>query len=301
MRPVIALLGTLTLALSLPAQSTKFKAKDAGEIDIKYGTPTWREELFAKADPGSFWRLGSNGATTIETAAALVSKDGTIFPGTYNLAVGIGGKEDGWSLLFHRDGPFYQQGPKLALFGLAKSDITDKTQIAKRLQIDLEAAKDKALKASGGAAFRIRFGPHQLDAGFRALGTMKKKVTVGKSVYTVEAVKLPAVDEFKAAFEGKAPNDFTFVQIFLEGNDKNSEAPIQLKPGETPAFEVGLLGRTLKATRTTSSSSVETLKLSAEQATVRAQLGTTILAFELEDGLFTKRQTGASTPGKSGN
>lgn len=294
---VIAVLLLLTSAAW--AQNTKYQAKDAGEVQIKYGTPTWRPDLLNKASPGSYWRLGAGSATLLETAGAIVSKEGIVFPGSYNLALRLGQPHD-WALLFHRGGSFYREGKRFGEFDLKKSEITEKEPIAERLQIDLEAPKDKALKAAGAAAFRIRFGPHRLDTTWTIVGVGKSKAKLGKDSVTIETAKLPANEEYQKLLDGKAEGPFPVARLTPEG-DKAPSYLLLLVPGETPVLRVEDLGRDLQGTRAAAPASVPALKGSVDQGNFKLHLGPTLLTFALDPNLLKRVETGASTPGRSGN
>lgn len=294
-----ALAIAIGFAASAGAQNTKFTARDAGEVTIRYGTPVWREELLNMITPGSFWRLGSGGATTIETTAAIAAKEGVVFPGTYNLNLDIGAKKDEWGILFHKDGANYKDGPQIALFALTKGEIADQAKVAPRLQIDLEADRDKARKAAGGAVFRVRFGPHQVEGPLWVAGVAKKRVNLDPVAFAFETVKLPAVDEFQKVVDGKAAEPFPFARITLERGQ--AATVLALGPGEEPVVQLKEFQREIKGTRSVSATPAPVLKAVIELGQLKVQLGTAVLTFPFEAALLTKAATGATTPKKPGD
>jgi hypothetical protein len=287
MTPFRDILLALALSGLVLAQNAKLSVTGAGDLGIRYGTPQWREELLKQASPGSSWRLGAGGATTLEASAALATKDAAVFPGDYNLNLRIGSEEEGWALIVHKDGTFFRgNSTEIASLPLAKSLITDKTKLASRLQIDLEASKDRALKAAGGSLIRIRFGPHQLETPLFVVGMAKKRLSLEATAFSIETLKLPARPEFQAILDGQAERPYPLGRLTLD-RDRGTTI-LRLEGGEKPVLVLADFDRRVEGTRRSVPSPAPVLKVSVEDGQLRAQLGPTELAFPFEAAMLRK-------------
>ena len=70
-----------------------------GTLTIDYGRPAAQgRDLFSMIQPGSYWRLGADGTTTLTTDVALLLGEQKVAKGQYTLVAHFAGQED-WSLV----------------------------------------------------------------------------------------------------------------------------------------------------------------------------------------------------------
>lgn len=149
---------------------SEINASPGGKMKIVYGSPTWRDEFASQWQSQRNWRLGSGGATTLDTAGGLIFEDAVLFPGQCNVGLTSGGG-DGYQLVFHHDGINYAGRAADAKVALKHYELDAKKQ-AKSLEIGFPKNKD-----ADGYLFTIRFGPNELIAPFT---TAKAKTIKGK-------------------------------------------------------------------------------------------------------------------------
>ncbi len=295
MKPLTMVAFWLLVSMA-SGQNAKYQSPETGPIEIKHGALRWRADLMEQARPGTWWRLGSGSATTCELAGALVRKDGVVFPGQYNLNLKIG--EGEWALLFHRGGTTYRDGPKFGNFPLTKSEVSGKTPPSDKLELNLEAPKDKADKAAGHLTFRIRFGPHILEQPWRVLGVTKKKAKFGKVGLTLETVKLPSGPEFDPILAGKAEEAFPVARLVYD--QEQPDTILAIVPGEEPVLRFLGLDREVKGTRKAADPKVSVMKANLDGSHVEFQLGGHSVSFPLEADMFRKAELGGTTPKRGG-
>lgn len=81
-------------------RGTAKAAVAAGEVEIEFGRPMFREEHLAAVEPGLVWRMGADAPTTLTTSVKLKNGDSVIPPGEYALLARFEG-DDKWSLIFN--------------------------------------------------------------------------------------------------------------------------------------------------------------------------------------------------------
>jgi hypothetical protein len=169
-KSMLAALALSALFLGDKGPPSEINASPGGKLKIVYGSPTWRDEFASQWQSQRNWRLGSGGATTLDTAGGLIFEDAIVFPGQYNVGL-VSGGSDGYQLVFHHDGINYGNGPAEAKAALKHYDLDPKKQ-AKALEIGFPKNKE-----GEGYVFTVRFGPNELNAAFT---TAKAKTVKGK-------------------------------------------------------------------------------------------------------------------------
>lgn len=167
---VFAMVALAALFAGDKGPPSEINAAPGGKMKIVYGSPTWRDEFASQWQSQRNWRLGSGGATTLETAGGLIFEDAILFPGQCNVGL-VSGGADGYQLVFHHDGINYGGGAAEAKAALKHYDLDPKKQ-AKALEIGFPKNKD-----GEGYVFTVRFGPNELNAPFT---TAKAKTIKGK-------------------------------------------------------------------------------------------------------------------------
>lgn len=298
MRPSLPVLTLAVLGLTcLPAlaQSSSLKVPKAGEVSVRHGSVRFRPELYEQAEPGTIWRMGSNGPTTMETEAALVWQGQVIFPGKYDLNARMNSAES-WDLAFHSDGHYWKGQDSFGLLGLQREEMADKRRHSDALDIAFRAATDPKLRALGGIEFELRFGPHRAHAPLWALGTGMLKGKVEKGHVQLLVVKLPLVPEFEQVFSAEGAARLPVAKLTFQGQEEGIR--LQVEAGEEPVLRFLETNHEVRGTRTTASSSAKTLKPSLKDDTLTLHLGKTELAFPLSAGLLQKAETGGATGGR---
>lgn len=295
--PVHALVLTLLGLACTPAlaQSSSLTVPKAGKVEIKHGSVRFRPELYEQARPGMIWRMGSNAATTVETAAALVWANGVVFPGKYDLNARMNDAAS-WDLIFHRDGRRWQRQTSFGELALKREEMKDKRRHTDALQIAFENTRDKKLRKQGGIEFHLRFGPHDAHAPLWALGTGKMKGKIEKTGVQLEVVKLPQAPEFEKLFAADGDTKMPLAKLTFRGNTEGIR--LQVEAGEEPVLRFLETGRQVKGTRKAVSSAAKSLKPTLKSSTLTLKLGKTELAFPLTANLLTKAETGGSTGGR---
>lgn len=129
---------------------------DGKDIKITYGRPStsgpgYKTIQTAKKD-GFIWRMGSNQATKLETAADLKFGDKVIKAGSYSLwAKRVG---DGWHLVFNT---------KPDIWGTmhdanAKFDVAEVPLKNSKVEKEVELVTIELNKAEGGGEFKLTWG-----------------------------------------------------------------------------------------------------------------------------------------------
>jgi hypothetical protein len=153
----------LTLAASLLAVSSvsaqtnpRGEAKlelDGKAVTVEYGRPSLKgRDMLARAQPGQSWRLGADGATTLETDAELSFGSKVVAKGRYVLSAKK--LEAGeWQLEVTSQG---EDGKLVAEIPLQASELTESVEM---LTIELEAAEPSGVLS-------IKWGRNGLSAPF---------------------------------------------------------------------------------------------------------------------------------------
>lgn len=291
MRHLRALALLLVVLAAASAQTAKY-AGPGGKVSIKYGAPRYRAELMLQARPGLVWRLGADTSTTIETTGALVWREGVVFPGTYNLgAVKI--SDTRWNLIFHRDGNLFRSGKDWGQPSVTQGLSDSPKERSDRLLIELKPAADRALRKAGGAHFRVRFGPHFLEAPLSVLKVTKRRHRLGKLAFQLETVKLPATPEWEKVISGEHERAFTFARLTLRKDTQ--ETLLALEPGSPPLLKLLAFNREVPGQRQAANSAAKDLQLTLAEDTLTLHLAETELIFPFEPGLLSKAETGGTT------
>jgi len=293
-------LVVLALATSLWAQA-KYQAGPAGELEVRYGMPLYRDALIEQAKPGVDWRMGANGPTVMVTTTALVLDDGVIFPGSYTLTAQCK-DETRWDLRFvegvqqGRGGGQGRNSPSLPTLSLVRSRLEKEPDHTKKLSIELLRASDKDLAKLNGARFQLRFGPHQLASDFLCVPAVKKSLKLGKTAFEMESLKYPLLPKFEEALLGKAQNNLPVARLTLTKD--SSSTLLLIESGEEPTLSFPAWNRTVKGKRATGQSNTKALDVQLKAKLLSLKLGTTALTFELDESLLSKLDAGGTTPSK---
>ena len=153
----------LTLAVSLLAVSSvsaqtnpRGEAKlelDGKAVTVEYGRPSLKgRDMLARAQPGQSWRLGADGATTLETDAELSFGSKVVAKGRYVLSAKK--LEAGeWQLEVTSQG---EDSKVVAEIPLQASELTESVEM---LTIELEAGEPSGVLS-------IKWGRNGLSAPF---------------------------------------------------------------------------------------------------------------------------------------
>ena len=92
----LALVSTMVLAQANPRGEATFAG---GTVTVDYGRPSAKgRDVMSMITPGSYWRMGSDNATTLKTDVDLVFGDTTVPKGSYTLVAHFVEKEK-WNLV----------------------------------------------------------------------------------------------------------------------------------------------------------------------------------------------------------
>lgn len=286
------------LAVSASAgQSTNFRMPGAGDVKIRYGTPLWRDAFLSQVRPGLSWRLGANGATTLETTAALVWKEGVIFPGTYNLGAEFR-SSTAWELVFHADGNFYRGGRRWGRFKLVQTDASTPREHAKKLQIELAATRGKEAKRARRATFAVRFGPKRLEAPVQVVGVGKKRAKAGKTSYVLRWARHPQTPELESRLGGEGKDRLIIGHLLVPKTKKrlrDLETLVALVPGEKPRLRLPDFDREIVGTRSERSSKAKVLDVAIQKELV-VKIGKLLFTFPWSESALGPAPKGGTTP-----
>jgi hypothetical protein len=290
----------IVVSVSPLLSQAKVQISGAGEVQVRYGMPIYREALIEQARPGLDWRMGANGPTVMETTAALVLEKGVIFPGAYTLTASCR-DESAWDLKFVEGvvqgrGGEQKAGPKLPTLELNRTKIEKEADQTKKLEIELQRSSDKDFAKIGGANFQLRFGPHQLAHDFLCVGTTKKSLKFGKVAYELEGLKLPLRPNYEEVLLGKGNDSLTVGRMTLTKDEVVTE--LEVLATEEVTLRLPGWNKTLKGTRATGLSKANTMEVAVKSKTLTIKLGTTALEFDLDDAVFSKSETGGTTTDK---
>ena len=122
-------------------------------VSIDYGRPALQgRDPLKLAEVGKPWRMGKDGATTLNTQAELTFGTVTVPAGTYILTA-TRVAEDKWSLNFND-----KDRKKVAEAPLTEAPVSPAAEL---FTIDLK-------EAAGGGTFRMSWGPTSLSTNFTA-------------------------------------------------------------------------------------------------------------------------------------
>jgi len=163
----LAVLAALSLAASLPAQSSRGDATaeiGGHKVSVDYGRPALKgrnlDALLKELPPDRMWRAGENQVTMLKTDGPLKIGDTTVPAGKYSVYVHAGESGD-WALVLNRDlgvplGEIFAQAPD----NMKKEPwphIQDYTKAIK----DKEVVRAPMMKSKAAPAdlFTITFAP----------------------------------------------------------------------------------------------------------------------------------------------
>lgn len=254
LKTAVLLLGLLLLpSLAHAAGKTEIRAKPGGKIRITHGTPAWNEKFLAQMQQLPVnWRLGSGGATTITTDAALLFDDAVIFPGEYNLALTC--EDEGeWALVFHHDGDFYENARNSGKTMLRQGGLGDKEKESKMLVIELAKQEEAELPY----LLSIHFGPFKVAKPF---ATAKARTITGKagkhrltSTYLertdLEELKKTALADEVCVAIIESPSFKGKLKLFLRTGEEVSMVALRDDEVGVPRYLDGQSGKTEKPTK----------------------------------------------------
>ena len=161
MRPCALILSTVFTATAGLAPTATAQMNPRGEakvtlagkpIVVDYGRPSLKgRDMLGKAAVGDEWRMGADGATTLQTPVSLTFGTGVLAPGNYVLRAKKASATD-WMLLVQKDGKTAAEAP------LKASPLETSVEV---FTIDL--VEDK-----GAGIFRMSWGNVVLSTPFTA-------------------------------------------------------------------------------------------------------------------------------------
>lgn len=274
---------SVALAPLAQADQTRLKAKPGGQITIRYGAPSWREEWEDQIVDGMIWRLGSNPPTTLETKAGLIFDDTVIFPGNYNLGIICRNSEE-WDIVAHSDGLEYKAGPHHGMTSF-ELDQLPAEKASQRLEIELT-------QGSPQHSMRITLGRRNLVKAFRTAVGKTTKGKVGKHAFTSTWLERTDLEELeKAVVEDEVcvcridSKDLTYpVRAYLRGGES---AELMIRKAEDWRAPLVLEGR-VRSAQNEARSLTHTIRSGKESALLGFAVGDQVYEFDLPARLFEK-------------
>lgn len=126
-----------------------------GKVTVDYGRPSAKgRDVMSMIEPGAYWRMGADTATTLKTDVDLVFGETTVPKGSYTLVAHFVEKEK-WNLVIA--GGMAQGKPTEVAAEVPGKLVTGEENV-EQLTIDLKAEGDKAKFVLSWTSYRMSVG-----------------------------------------------------------------------------------------------------------------------------------------------